>query len=63
MFNIFPNQHKKKLLIDKDKDDIKFKPGLKKMNSEFIKTILNKRNNLPNLGDALKTAKLINLIY
>ena len=49
--------------IDKDKDDVKFKPGLKKMNSEFIKTILNKRNNLPNLGDALKTAKLINLIY
>ena len=33
------------------------------MNSKFIKTILNKRNNLPNLGDALKTAKLINLIY
>ena len=49
--------------FDKDKDDLEFKPGLKKINSEFLKSILNKRNNLPNLSDALKTAKLINLIY
>lgn len=47
----------------KDNDDKNFKPGLKKQSKEFIREILNKKNNLPSLADSLKVSKLINLIY
>ena len=47
-----------------DNDDKKYKPGFKKQALEMIKLINNKRTNIvPNINDALYTAKLIQRLY
>ena len=46
-----------------DNDDKKYKPGFKKQALEMIKLINKKKNIVPNINDALYTAKLIQRLY
>lgn len=63
----FKNKNKKiTLFLSKNKDDILYKPGLKKILDEFVYFINNKKfkkNKLVNVSEYMKTATLIKKIY
>ena len=48
---------------DKEKIDLKFKPGLYRQISNFLNMLSNKKHKLVNLNDYFKTVKLINKMY
>ena len=57
------NSRTDKIIKIKDKNDLKFKPGLKKQVDDFINVIKNKPNSLPKISESFKLMQLINQIY
>ena len=54
---------RKVIQIEKTKEDIDFKPGLRQQAREFLKAIQGMKHTLPDLSDALKSMNLIKKIY
>ena len=52
-----------RIIHDKEKIDLKFKPGLYRQISNFLNMLSNKKHKLVNLNDYFITVKLINKMY
>lgn len=51
------------VVIEKDKWDLLFKPGLRQQAEEFIKHLRQEKHNLPNLSGSLQTMELVKKLY